>query len=73
MHDQSRIETLEGQVAALLSSRVRDANRIRLLEKIIDTWNTPLWKRIWFVIQGYRFRRLGVWYRARWNQDGWNY
>lgn len=49
------------------------AARVRLLEKIIDTWNTPLWKRCWFVIQGYRFRRLGVWYRARWNKSAWQY
>jgi hypothetical protein len=32
-----------------------------------------MWKRIWFVARGYRFRQLGVWYRASWNEDGWNY
>lgn len=47
--------------------------RVRRLEKWVDTVESPLWKRVWFVMQGYRFRRLGVWYRARWNADGWNY
>jgi hypothetical protein len=49
------------------------AARVRRVEKWIDTIESPLWKRAWFVIQGYRFRRLGVWYRARWNRDGWDY
>ena len=35
----------------------------------IDTHNTPLWKRFWFVAQGYRFRRLGRWYSACWNES----
>lgn len=61
-----RIESLE-------VNRTRDAERIRLLEKWVDTVSSPLWKRVWFVIQGYRFRRLGVWYHASWNRDGWSY
>jgi hypothetical protein len=47
--------------------------RIRRLEKHIDTVSSPMWKRIVFVIQGYRFRQLGVWYHASWNKDGWEY
>ena len=49
------------------------ATRVRKLEKIIDTWNTPLWKRMVFVIKGYRFRKLGRWYKARWNEDAKEY
>jgi len=49
------------------------AARIRHLEKIIDTWNTPLLKRCLFVLKGYRFRRLGRWYPAPWNEDAAKY
>jgi len=47
--------------------------RTRLCEKWIDRVESPLWKRVWFVMQGYRFHRLGVWYRASWNKDGQQY
>ena len=46
---------------------------VRRLDEIIDTWNTPLWKRCLFVMKGYRFRRLGRWYRAFWNADAAEY
>jgi len=45
------------------------AARVRQMEEVIDTWDTPLWKRCLFVIRGYRWRRLGRWYRASWNED----
>jgi len=64
---------MEARIASLEINRLKDASRIRLLEKWVDTVSSPLWKRIWFVMQGYNFRQLGVWYRARWNRDGWNY
>lgn len=64
---------MDPEIEALKANRVRDAARIRHLEKYVDTVSSPMWKRIWFVIQGYRFRRLGVWYRACWNKDGWDY
>ena len=43
------------------------AARVRRLEKWQDTIESPLWKRVLFVLQGYRWRRLGRWYKARWN------
>jgi hypothetical protein len=49
------------------------AARVRLLEKWVDTVSTPLWMRLWFVAQGFRFRRLGTWYHARWNRAAWHY
>jgi hypothetical protein len=61
------------RIASLEMNRIKDAARIRLLEKWVETVSSPLHKRVWFVAQGYRFRRLGVWYRARWNADGWGY
>lgn len=57
---------LEGKIDALR----REVHR---QSEIIDTWNTPLWKRALFVLKGYRFRRLGRWYRAPWNADAAEY
>jgi hypothetical protein len=28
----------------------------------LDTINSPIYKRIWWFLQGYRFYRLGRWY-----------
>lgn len=66
-------DNLLHRVASLEVNRRRDAGRIRLLEEWVDTVSSPMWKRIGFVIMGYRFRRLGVWYHAAWNKDGWGY
>jgi len=60
----------EAHIASLEASRKTLTARVRLLEKWYDTINTPIWKRAWFVIQGYHFFRLGVWYKAPWNKDG---
>ena len=49
------------------------AARVRACEKWIDTVSSPLWKRVLFVLRGYRWRRLGRWYRARWNADAAEY
>ena len=61
------------EIEILKRNYVSACARIRVLEKWVDTVSSPMWKRVWFVMQGYRFRRLGVWYRARWNSDAWNY
>ena len=65
--------TLETEIECLKRQRIAECARIRRLEKHIDTVSSPLWKRLWFVVQGYRFRQLGVWYRASWNRAGWEY
>lgn len=67
------LEDLEARVVSLEANRKSMSTRITFLEKWVDTVSSPMWKRVWFVVQGYRFRRLGVWYRARWNADGWDY
>jgi hypothetical protein len=59
---EHRLFVLERQVKSLQ----REAQR---QSEWIDTHNTALVKRLWFVIQGYRFRRLGRWYKARWNES----
>ena len=51
------------RLASLEVNRLRDAARIRALEEYVDTVSSPLWKRVWFVLCGYRFLRVGRWYR----------
>jgi len=51
------VEISEASVRAELDSLIFNdrqlAQRVRLLEKMIDTANTPLWKRILFRIDGW--------------------
>jgi hypothetical protein len=53
-HEQ-RIEVLARQVAAL-------RREIHRHEEWIDTMSSSVFKRMWWVLQGYRFRRVGRWY-----------
>jgi hypothetical protein len=55
-------EEAEAAIDSLTVNRLRDAARIRALEKYVDTVSSPLWKRLWWVICGYRFRTVGRWY-----------
>lgn len=59
-------EYLERKIDAL-RREVRDLTEWR------DTVSTPLLKRFWFVVKGYRFRRHGRWYCAPWNVDAAEY
>ncbi len=66
-YDAARIACLEKNYRMI-------GARLHALERWVEVFgSTPWWKRLWFVMQGYRPRRLGVWYRARWNGDGHGY
>lgn len=67
---RAEIEGLKAEINSLKANRIAMGKRVRHLEKYIDTVSSPLWKRIWFVIQGWRFRQLGRWYKAPWNAAG---
>ena len=56
MNVEREIELLKKQRAAL-------AGRVRTLEKMEDVRQSPLWKRVWFFLCGWRWNRLGRWYR----------
>jgi hypothetical protein len=66
-------EDVEARIASLEANRVKDAARIRYLEKWHDTVRSPLYKRVVWWLMGFRFSSLGTWYRARWNEVGWQY
>jgi hypothetical protein len=63
---RSEVEVLKRQVNSLRRAHSR-------LDQLVDTINTAYLKRIWFVVQGFRLRRLGVWYRAAWNRSAWHW
>lgn len=56
------MEELRVRIESLEVNRMRDAQRIRALEKYMDTVSSPLYKRLWWVLRGYRFRQVGRWY-----------
>jgi hypothetical protein len=68
-----RLERLEALVEHLVVNRQRDAFNVAKLGKLLDTIQSPMWKRVTFIIKGYRWRQLGVWYYASWNRDAWGY
>lgn len=53
---------VRAELDSLQVNRLRDAARIRALEEYVDTVSSPLWKRLWWVLQGWRFRQVGRWY-----------
>lgn len=67
---KTELNGMKAQIESLNANRVTMAKRIRDLEEYVDTVSSPMWKRIWFVIQGWRFRQLGRWYKASWNDAG---
>lgn len=54
MNTEHEIDVLKRQVLAL-------RRQVHALEEWMDTVNSPLWKRIWWWLHGYRFYRLGRW------------
>lgn len=51
--DMNDIESMKAEIESLLVNVTDSATRIRHLEEIIDTRNTPLWKRIVFRLDGW--------------------
>ncbi len=37
------------------------AHRLHAVEEWIDVMSSPLWKRVWFVLCGWRWKHLGRW------------
>lgn len=56
------LESLRAEIESLKANRVTQAAAIRELQEYVDTVSSPLWKRWLWVLQGYRFRRVGRWY-----------
>lgn len=70
---ERRVANLETRVRVLECNRVCDAARIRRLEKWEDTVTSALPKRLWWLLLGFCFSRLGRWYPAPWNASAAEY
>jgi hypothetical protein len=55
-HEQE-IEVLKRQVLSL-------RREVRALTEWQEVLSSPVWKRVWFVLCGWRWNRLGRWYRT---------
>jgi len=62
----ARIELLERQVLAIRRQLAR-------YDHWHDTMHSPLYKRCWWWLQGYRLLALGTWYKAPWNKSARKY
>lgn len=61
-HDDRYFKRLEQDID-VLKRQVRSLRRVQLVHsEWLDTVNSPLIKRLWWFVQGYRFHRLGRWY-----------
>jgi hypothetical protein len=49
----------EPEIESLWTNYRQLAGRVRTLEKMLDTKDSPWWKRLWFRIDGYP-----AWYRV---------
>ena len=61
-HPDPAVSTLMRQVQSL---RVQ----VQRQEELLDTLATPPWKRLWFLVQGWRLWRVGRWRRLRWEWE----
>lgn len=53
------------QEVEVLKRQVRSLRReVRELGEYVDTVSSPLWKRLWWWLGGYYFRKVGRWYPA---------
>lgn len=63
---ENRLQILERQVKEM-------RRQLAFVAHWHDTVRSPLYKRVWWWLQGYRFSALGTWYRARWNASARKY
>ncbi len=50
-------DSVEAEIASLTVNDQQQADRIRYLEKCLDTLQSPWWKRVWFRIDGWPGQR----------------
>jgi hypothetical protein len=59
---EARLVQLEATVAMLRRQVTALRREHRALEERVDTVCSPLWKRVGWWLQGYRWYRVGRWY-----------
>jgi hypothetical protein len=58
MHIEQEIDVLKRQVHAL-------RQQVHTLDEWVDTVSSPLYKRLWWSLCGFRFRRVGRWWPSK--------
>jgi hypothetical protein len=54
-------DSVRAELDSLILNDVQQAERIRYLEKLIDTRDSPWWKRLWWRIDGWPpWHRVGA-------------
>lgn len=59
--DPPPLASLQEEIRALRGNYESLARRLHQCEDWIDTVSSPLYKRLWFVLHGWRWKRLGRW------------
>jgi hypothetical protein len=65
-----RISDLVSEVECLKRQMRQQRQLTRNLYAWVDTVSSPLFKRLWWAVAGYRFHRLGRWYKPD-KDHGW--
>ncbi len=55
------LEDLQTQIDTLREDYFNTCNRVHRLEEWVDTFSSPLYKRVVFWLRGWRWRTLGRW------------
>jgi hypothetical protein len=61
--DRTPIPDLETTVLGLRTQVDHLMQRMHALEELVDVLATPMHRKLWFSLQGYRAWRVGRWYR----------
>jgi hypothetical protein len=60
--DRTPITDIETAVLGLRAQVDSLTRRVHALEELVDVLATPLHRKLWFVLQGFRMWRVGRWY-----------
>lgn len=76
-NENNSIQTEIANLRAEINALKIQVKSLRRQNTFFDHWHntvcSPLHKRLWWWVQGYRFSCLGRWYRAPWNEGAAKY
>ena len=59
---QLEVADIQHETEILKRQRINMGNEIRQLEERLDTFASPPWKKLLWLLQGWRWYRVGRWY-----------
>lgn len=60
--DRTPITDMATEVLGLRAQVESLMRRVHALEELVDVLATPIHRKLWFALQGYRLWRVGRWY-----------